>query len=43
VSWVVSIIIVLLTGATNLSRTKERNAIESGSRLPVGAASPVGP
>jgi membrane protease YdiL (CAAX protease family) len=29
VSWVVSIIIVLIAGATNLSRTKERNAVES--------------
>jgi uncharacterized membrane protein len=28
VSWIVSIIIVLLAGATNLSRTNERNVLE---------------
>jgi membrane protease YdiL (CAAX protease family) len=42
VSVIVSIIIVLMAGPTNLSRTKERNVLELESGSPVEAASPVG-
>jgi CAAX protease family protein len=41
VSVIVSIIIVLLAGATNLSRTKERNVLEPENGSPVEAARPV--
>jgi membrane protease YdiL (CAAX protease family) len=39
---IVSIIIVLLVGPTNLSRTNARNVLEPESGAPVEAASPVG-
>jgi len=39
--WIVSIIIVLLSGPTHLSRTKERNVLEPESESVVRAASPA--
>ncbi|HEV8340350.1 MAG TPA: type II CAAX endopeptidase family protein [bacterium] len=42
VSVIVSIIIVLLAGPTNLSRTNKRNMLEPESGSPVEAASPAG-
>jgi hypothetical protein len=42
VSVIVSIIIVLLAGPTNLSRTNERNVLQLEGGSPVEAASPVG-
>jgi len=42
VTLIVSIIIVLIAGATNLSRTKKRNVIEPEGVSPVDAVSPVG-
>jgi len=41
-SVIVSIIIVLLAGATNLSRTNKRNVLEPERMSPEEAASPVG-
>jgi hypothetical protein len=42
VSVIVSLIIVLMAGPTNLSRTKERNVVELEGGEPVEAARPVG-
>jgi hypothetical protein len=39
---IVSIIIVILAGPANLSRTKKRNVLEPESESAVGAVSPAG-
>jgi membrane protease YdiL (CAAX protease family) len=41
VSVIISTVIVLIAGATHLSRTKQRNVLAPESALPVGAARPA--